>query len=519
MKKYILTVLMVLLTLPTFISCDDMLESRSFGDLSENDFPKTEKDLKTLLAALYTGFTSNWDAMHGWSTYSRMNGWWDASESCSDEMWNNWFGEWRFGWTTAGFGHYDANFAKFRDITIATNYIDLVAQAEMDDNFKKPVIAQMKCLRAWMMWCLYDWYGPLPVVLDAKKIYAPVEPRPTETDYITWMVRDLEEAIPDLPDMTNDDKSKWGEVNKGVAYMLLMKANMNWYKYTEAEGSNVLSLANANKYADLLMGMGYQLQTDYTSIFNVERNHEVIWACTHDLSIEEGTGWYMFFMPGSIKNLTANGVTLPNGGWGGAVVRWEAYDRYPAGDKRLACLANGFSGIDQGTGAAVSYTYSTEDRLAGKPAPHAYLTNGAIPTKYLYDLAVTGVDNFDLVVMRYADVLLSKAEIVYRTSGISAALPYLKEVTDRAGITIPASATASNAAFEQYLLDERSRELLLEGWRRQDMIRFDKFISWGKAQNYTAYSHMVRFPIPEEVIQAAGKNASGENIIDQNEGY
>ena len=61
------------------------------------------------------------------------------------------------------------------------------------------------------------------------------------------------------------------------------------------------------------------------------------------------------------------------------------------------------------------------------------------------------------------------------------ALDYLKQITERAGVTytIPADIQSSKEKFREFLLAERGRELYFEGWRRQDLIRFDKYIEFG----------------------------------------
>ncbi len=61
---------------------------------------------------------------------------------------------------------------------------------------------------------------------------------------------------------------------------------------------------------------------------------------------------------------------------------------------------------------------------------------------------------------------------------------------------------------------ERGRELFMEGWRRQDLIRFGKYIEFARNRGCTAAKdHMVLFPIPPKVITESG------GVIEQNPGY
>ena len=69
------------------------------------------------------------------------------------------------------------------------------------------------------------------------------------------------------------------------------------------------------------------------------------------------------------------------------------------------------------------------------------------------------------------------------------------------------------------LLDERARELALEGWRRSDLIRFGKFTSgynwaWkgGVKNGKDMPAHLALFPIPQ-----SDRNSNSK--LEQNPGY
>ena len=112
----------------------------------------------------------------------------------------------------------------------------------------------------------------------------------------------------------------------------------------------------------------------------------------------------------------------------------------------------------------------------------------------------------NLIVFRYADAHLMKAEAIHRggTSGESAIglineLRELREATPLASIT------------DQDILDERGRELYMEFTRRQDQIRFGTYTStWSFKDNTEAFR--VLFPIPSTAL------TSNPNLV-QNEGY
>ena len=89
----------------------------------------------------------------------------------------------------------------------------------------------------------------------------------------------------------------------------------------------------------------------------------------------------------------------------------------------------------------------------------------------------------DIPVFRYADILLTKAECILR--GAQPTLGHTTEnlvnmVRDCSSAPHADVAAEANGDWKQLLLDERSREFLLEPWRRNDLIRFGKFENCAK---------------------------------------
>ena len=80
--------------------------------------------------------------------------------------------------------------------------------------------------------------------------------------------------------------------------------------------------------------------------------------------------------------------------------------------------------------------------------------------------------------MRISEIYLILAEAAAKAANNPAAgLPYLEELrTARNAGEVPAEATASITAFEDFLLDERARELAGEGHRFFDLKRLDREI-------------------------------------------
>ena len=95
----------------------------------------------------------------------------------------------------------------------------------------------------------------------------------------------------------------------------------------------------------------------------------------------------------------------------------------------------------------------------------------------------------DNPIFRYADILLMKAECIMRGASdplgdsFEGLINQVRACSGAPSVNVaqeganPASGLSPQA---QVLLDERSRELIYEPWRRNDLIRFGQFeADWG----------------------------------------
>ena len=133
-------------------------------------------------------------------------------------------------------------------------------------------------------------------------------------------------------------------------------------------------------------------------------------------------------------------------------------------------------------------------------------TAGARMNKYEIDPSAYSdgrLQDNDIVLFRYADVLLMKAEAKVRNGEDGTA--ELNAVRHRAGMPLRAKATLDN------ILKERLLELMWEGWRRNDLVRFGRFT---KAYDFkpATGSYTRVFPIPDQAIDL-------NTNLKQNKGY
>ncbi len=484
MKKFILGAVGLLFLCTNFSACKKVLEPEFYSQLTSENFPSSQKDVNAILTGFYSNFNHDWEGLYCAIT---RGSWKYQSNIVTDEVNDRWNADGQGNTFNWGSNTYGGVLRKLSPVVArTTEFIETLKTAPLSDEVRKAATAETKCLRAWMMFLMYDFYGPVNVRLDASKLAdTTYTARPSKEEYIGWMVKDLTEAIPDLMAKTNGTSS-WGKVNKGLATMLLMKIYMNNKEWGKAK-----------PHAESMKAMGYVLLPSYKNVFSQEGNNEVVWASPSGINV--ASRHMPCSTPWDIKAMLGQNVDQ---GWGGQFIPWDFVNKYQPQDKRLETIAREYLSVD-GTTKSMATTNKGE------------LVHGAIAFKGVVPHEKNKLGDFMTVGFRYADVLLSLAEIENELNGPnSIALGYLKEVTDRATYVLDVPAiTASKEAFRLFLSDERGRELYWEGWRRQDMIRMGTWIPWGLSKGFTAQEKHKLFPIPPSVI-----NESRGKIV-QNPGY
>lgn len=465
--------------------CGDLLDPEVYGDLTPETFFSNEEDFKNAVVALYAPFSTHWGNTdqgvgewynnlynHHTTTY------WARSEIPTDEMFSPWdpvFNNFDWGPTTF---NGDPTYTKIRYVARATDIIDKIetSSAPISDAVRARYEAEARTLRAWLMYAMYDFFGPVNVKLDPATLSdTEITPRPSREEYVSAMVEDLTSAILDLPERVSGED--WGRVAKGTARMILLRVYMHDKDWAAAEA-----------VARDVEAMGYSLMSEYSDVCNVQENEETIYAVPANAS---SPNWYWQEITPSDFASAGSITRVP--GWYGYWMPWPFYDTYTAADGRLSTVISDYM-TDSG---------SPKDRNSG--------LQGAIPFKCTQELGASSGASLDWPVFRYAETMLSLAEAINEQRGPDEALPYVNQVRARAGL--PAWSGLSQAALRDSLLAERGRELYAEGVRRQDLIRHGKFIEFAQTSGLNAQDHHVLYPIPLEVI------TQGAGVIEQNPGY
>lgn len=475
-------------------SCLGDLDPVIYDKIIPENYFKDENDARAAVTAIYHPMRSEGNLFNAYITSYLM-----LSNLSSDDMGltrNDLEVVEKFLWNSSTDQVSKLYSQLIKHVSQATLLMDDLQRTPMSETRKKEFIAEVQCARGQYMFFLYDFYGTAGVVTDPEILRDPenevVLERLSKDAFVNLIESDLKSVATVLPETY--PSNEWGRFTKGAAYSVLVKLYMQEKRWKDAE-----------MICREILKLGYELQPSYASVFSVEneKNKEVILAVPCLTEGGYGNSWMTHIVPPGypLKNTRIQRWFVHN-------TPWRFYDKYEKTDDRLNSLVGEYKYLPEGATDSILATRENNDNLK----------KGALPFKYPEDPKQTGSDSGnDMVVYRYADVLLELAEAINEQNGpTSEAIGYVEQIRSRVGLhnTIPAAAKASKDAFRNFVLDERGRELFCEGHRRRDLIRHGKFIETAREEGYaSAQDFMTLFPIPQNIIdESKGK-------IKQNPGY
>lgn len=492
MKKIFIkyTIVIILATFGT--SCVD-LDYENYNNINSENFPQTEADLHAATIGVYNtlgnSFIMVWPNNSGWT----------LSTLTTDELNTSWGHTWqqteRFLWTANDMMAKTCYLEYQKGITKATRLIDAFQSSNVEDAKKNKYIAEMRVLRVMYANYLYSMVGPIPIVTDANianDVYTEWTPkRPTKEEYVSFMTNEILESYQLLDKLQSAENI--GRFSQGAALTLLMKIYLNDKQWQ-----------NAADISKKIMDLGvYDLMPSYKSVFDINQegtsNKERILPIQR-ITSNTSFAWTYFsaVMPATPAYYSTVGgqITIS----GGLKMPWAFYDKYEENDSRLETIVRYFK---DGSGNLVDY----------RTIKHPKAT-GAAPMKYTLDPDQQGAfQGNDFIVYRYSDVLLSRAEALNEISGpTQECIDLVNLVRNRANATLINLGDYSKETLRDFLLDERGRELYCEGHRRDDLIRFGKYIEKVREKGFDAQDYQVLFPIPQSAMN------ENPNLV-QNPGY
>lgn len=321
--------------------------------------------------------------------------------------------------------------------------------------------AEARFLRAYQYWVLLDLFGNPPFITEENTIGKVAPEQIQRAELFTYIESEL---LAIEPQLALPRQNEYGRADQGALWTLLSRLYLNAEVYTGSP-----KYTEAVTYAKKVIDGGYALTTSYANLF-LEDNYEtssseLILTINYDGFYTKNYGGTTFLINSTIDGaMSPASYGVPTGGWGGnrtTSALPAVFDDYSGEtDKRATFFGDKLANDDLGV-----------------------FTDGLRITKFK-NIKSTGeagasqggtFSSLDFPLFRLADVYLMFAEAVLRggNGGTAAeALAYVNQIRRRAyGNT---SGDLTSLTLDE-ILDERSRELYFEGYRRTDLIRFGGF--------------------------------------------
>jgi starch-binding outer membrane protein, SusD/RagB family len=364
--------------------------------------------------------------------------------------------------------------------------------------------SEARFLRALAYYHAMDFFGNIPFITEKDQVGIFLPTQKNAADVFTYIESELKAIESELP---APKANEYGRADKAAAWTLLARLYLNAKTYTGTERN-----ADALTYCtNIISSNAYSLPTaasPYTNIFKIDNKNtnEIIFPLLSDGNVARSYGNSTFLVHAAIVGTMDFKEFGVNGGWSGLRAKENLVNLFtnPA-DKRGNFFTTG-----QSKSIAVIATQTDGYGL-----------------KKFYNISSTGdsgVNNnfvdLDFPLFRYADVLLMYAEAHLRGGGGNAgdALNYINALRARAYGNATGNIAAGDLTLA-FILDERARELHWEGYRRTDLIRFNKYTSgynWpfkgGVAAGQDIDARYKLFPIPSTDLSV------NPNLV-QNPGY
>lgn len=473
MKKWIIYILPVIFIVS---ACNKFLDVKPTDFVSPVNYYNTERDLDQALAGVY-------DRLGDMRMYAR-------GMLCfmvfSDEFFM------KSGTSGINANIVDASTleinrqweALYTGIERANMLLDNIGNAvgNVSDEKIKEVMGQALFLRAYYYFLLVDQYGGVPLKISSTK--TPEEeplPRASVAEVYDQIVKDIKTAIPMLKKIS--DYGFNGRISKTAAQGILARVYLTMAGFPLYD---VSKYNDARTYADSVMMSGeHELNSNFKQIFiNHAQELYDIKECLWE--VEFGGDNQGAIREGG-SNGSYNGIPCTNidTGYGYDYVHAteKLYRAYEEQDLRRDWTIAPFRFVASGNTVVRSFWGPTEiyQRSNGK-------WRREYETKLPRHKDFNGT-NWPL--LRYSDVLLMFAEAENQLNGPSArAYEALNQVRRRgygklihvADPSVDAPSGMSKQDFQEFIMNERLRELAFEGLRKHDLIRWGIYVATMQAQ-------------------------------------
>ena len=533
MKKTISIFSMALLATATTLlpSCSNFLEEDPKGQLTEDEVYATKTDiLNNGVLAIYNYIGGNTDSQ---GLQGTGRGVFDFNSVTTDETIvpvraSDWYdgGFWTtlftHTWNPGTQSMKETWIYLYQVVMLANKYIEKIddmPEAATDPDLKA-YRAELRAIRAMYHFYIMDLFGNVPIMTSTKvKTTDIVQSKRSEV--FQFCFNELQETLPLLlKDRSNMLGKNYGRMTKPVALFVLAKLALNaevycnddWTKEPAKKGSEIMLNINGKEknaweaciyFCDYLSSFNYALEMDFSNNFSVTNENSMENIFTIPMDPVRYSNWNIYLVRSRHCNHGAALGGYSENGMSATIELLKAfgYDTEQQDPRFVKTFYAGYvkeNGqqvyLDDGVTPLIYYPWDVALDITGTEHEK---TAGARYHKYAPDPTANAdgrACNNDIVLFRYADVLLMRAEASVRNG--ESGYDDLNRVRNRVELD-PVECTLENILKERYI------ELAWEGWRRNDMVRFGIFT---KAYTDHPQSDIDKsgaanvFPIPNDMM-------------------
>ena len=488
MKKTILTMGLAAALCGT--SCSDVIDLNPGDRFSPATVWSSTTTVDSYVLGLYSIFSSSCE-FYGTGSPNLTDAYSDILKSGSWDQYNHsynrsLFQESAFNSTSAGaFECWSTHYERIRRenefLRDAPKYREKFGEKWMDTR-----IAEVRFCRAYAYYLLCRVYGGVILRTEVDGPEQNDKARSTEADCWDFIIEELKDLAPQLPQGNktengdNWDDANYGRATQQAAYGLLSRVALfaeRWDVAAQAarDVEKCGGALDLRGYANVFNG---DLKSNKEILFGVDFEQDVI---THrydayvrpsgDAKALGTSALYSVFFPTSEL---ADSYEMADG----TPFSWETHgsDPYTGREPRFyaTILYNGASWmgrtIESYVGGADGFKEYENSKSANTTVTGYYLR------KYLKDgdkSWITAYSAQTCILIRYAEVLLNKAEALAELSWEQNSVEALQALNDvRGRVGLPSRQTASKEEFMEFVRHERMVELAGEGFRYWDLRRW-----------------------------------------------
>ena len=502
----IVNLAVILAGISIFSSCDDFLDRYPKDQLTSSTYWNTAKDAEAAVTAAYNWWVNNYQG-------SKFIFYEDSYSDIGFNYTNagNMRNMGRGSISPSAVPNYWRQYETIRRCNFVIENIDRIPDSKITEVEKNDFLAQVRAIRGYSHAYLATWYGDavimdfVPESADDAKL-----PRDPEAAVKDFAMQDLIWSAENI----NEKPAEKGRIAKGLVLSMIARFNLLWGNYSEA-------LDAANEVIDLEQ---YELDQDFLNMFSMsgQNSKEIIGTYEHVVTTYAFSDVIRFY-------------NNADGGWATSAPTQNLVDMFEMADGKLITEAGSgydpvhpfynrdprlkntviYSGLDWIGRNNVPRIFNSIDKAlpngssnkdfytAADNASHT----GMLWAKYLYpnqSQYSTSMKDDGLcpIIFRYAEILLTKAEcLVELNQDLQGAMDIIDQLRVRGGhIVVDRSKYDTQAKVRELVRRERTIELAGEGFRFEDIVRWDEYSADGAKTG----KKLVETVMPGDLLRLCG---------------